>query len=154
MAVGALAFQQLLLSPRRSSRRSQKLLQSPSVARSLRAGSSALATEFGELGWQHLQSAESVDLKLGTLVGAGSYGIVREADLRGAKVGWSAECSSVLTAPFDFSWHVGKVSLRYVFSMFGAEVSCVSRTSLPRKLDDDRSHSRRLNGGRARESLN
>lgn len=48
-----------------------------------RSASASYAARFGELGWQHLKSTE---LQLGTLVGAGSYGIVREANVKGSKV--------------------------------------------------------------------
>ena len=40
----------------------------------------------GELGWQMLSKSEKTGLQLGTAVGTGSYGIVREAYYRGYKV--------------------------------------------------------------------
>ena len=46
----------------------------------------ACRARHGELGWQQLAPAEDKELELGTLVGAGSYGIVREAKHKGSKV--------------------------------------------------------------------
>lgn len=82
-----LATQPAILSPRSSSRRNLALSPRHLHERSAACQASfAAATRSGELGWQHLHCTEAVDLKLGTLVGAGSYGIVREASLEGAKV--------------------------------------------------------------------
>ena len=53
--------------------------------------------EQGELGWQVLPQNDRSGLALGTAVGTGSYGIVREAYYKGYKVHPSSSC---LSPPF------------------------------------------------------
>lgn len=55
-------------------------------SRKLSRGSVRVLAEQGELGWQVYTQNEKSGLQLGTAVGTGSYGIVREASYKGYKV--------------------------------------------------------------------
>lgn len=64
-------------------RKSSFFLRTPRKAFGRLVYASALGPELpGELGW----STARTDLALGTLVGTGSYGIVREAEVQGLQV--------------------------------------------------------------------